>query len=144
MAKKIANPIDRHVGARIRMQRMVRRLSQTELGNEVGVTFQQVQKYENGVNRVSASRLQQFANVLKVRPDFFFEEASAKAVGNSGSRETAVIDSFISSRDSIALSKAFINIRDTKIRRSIVALVEQIAELQLRSGRPPLSQIGPC
>jgi transcriptional regulator with XRE-family HTH domain len=144
MAKKIANPIDRHVGARIRMQRMVRRLSQTELGNEVGVTFQQVQKYENGVNRVSARRLQQFANVLKVRPDFFFEEASAKAVGNSGSRETAVIDSFISSRDSIALSKAFINIRDTKIRRSIVALVEQIAELQLRSGRPPLSQIGPC
>ena len=126
------------------MQRMVRRLSQTELGNEVGVTFQQVQKYENGVNRVSARRLQQFANVLKVRPDFFFEEASAKAVGNSGSRETAVIDSFISSRDSIALSKAFINIRDTKIRRSIVALVEQIAELQLRSGRPPLSQIGPC
>jgi len=126
------------------MQRMVRRLSQTGLGNEVGVTFQQVQKYENGVNRVSASRLQQFANVLKVRPDFFFEEASAKAVGNSGSRETAVIDSFISSRDGIALSKAFINIRDTKIRRSIVALVEQIAELQLRSGRPPLSQIGPC
>jgi transcriptional regulator with XRE-family HTH domain len=144
MAKKIANPIDRHVGARIRMQRMVRRLSQTELGNEVGVTFQQVQKYENGVNRVSARRLQQFANVLKVRPDFFFEEASAKAVGNSGSRDTADIDSFISSRDSIALSKAFINIRDTKIRRSIVALVEQIAELQLRSGRPPLSQIGPC
>jgi len=129
MAKKIANPVDRHVGARIRMQRMVRRLSQTGLGNEVGVTFQQVQKYENGVNRVSASRLQQFANVLKVRPDFFFEEASAKAVGNSGSRETAVIDSFISSRDGIALSKAFINIRDTKIRRRIVALVEQIAEL---------------
>ena len=129
MAKKIANPVDRHVGARIRMQRMVRRLSQTGLGNEVGVTFQQVQKYENGVNRVSASRLQQFANVLKVRPDFFFEEASAKAVGNSGSRETAVIDSFISSRDGIALSKAFINIRDTKIRRSIVALVQQSAEL---------------
>jgi len=111
------------------MQRMVRGFSQTELGKAVAVTFQQVQKYENGVNRVSASRLQQFANVLKVRPDFFFEEASAKAVGNSGSRETAVIDSFISSRDGIALSKAFINIRDTKIRRSIVALVEQIAEL---------------
>lgn len=103
-----------------------------------------MQKYEKGVNRVSASRLQEIANVLKVRPDFFFGEASAKAVGNSGSRETAIIEGFISSRDGIALSKAFINIRDTKIRRSIVALVEQIAELQLRSGRPPLSQIGPC
>jgi len=78
---------------------------------------------------VSASRLQQIANLLKVRPDFFFEEASAKAVGNAGSRETAIIEGFISSRDGIALSKAFINIRDAKIRRSIVALVQQIAEL---------------
>jgi transcriptional regulator with XRE-family HTH domain len=129
MAKKIANPVDQRVGARIRMQRMVRGFSQTEVGKAVGVTFQQVQKYENGVNRVSASRLQQFANVLKVRPDFFFEEASAKAIGNSGSREAAIIEGFISSRDGIALSKAFINIRDTKIRRMIVALVEQIAEL---------------
>jgi transcriptional regulator with XRE-family HTH domain len=129
MAKKTANPVDQRVGARIRMQRMVRGFSQTEVGKAVGVTFQQVQKYENGVNRVSASRLQLFANVLKVRPDFFFEEASAKAVGNAGSRETAIIEGFISSRDGIALSKAFINIRDTKIRRRIVALVEQIAEL---------------
>jgi transcriptional regulator with XRE-family HTH domain len=129
MPNKSANPIDRHVGARIRMQRMVRGLSQTELGKAVGVTFQQVQKYEKGVNRVGASRLQQIANVLKVRPDFFFEEASAKAVGNSGSRETAIIEGFISSRDGIALSKAFTNIRDSKIRLRIVALVEQIAEL---------------
>jgi transcriptional regulator with XRE-family HTH domain len=129
MPNKSANPIDRHVGARIRMQRMVRGLSQTELGKAVGVTFQQVQKYEKGVNRVGASRLQQIANVLKVRPDFFFEEASAKAVGNSGSRETAIIEGFISSRDGIALSKAFTNIRDSKIRLRIVALVEQVAEL---------------
>jgi len=129
MPNKSANPIDRHVGARIRMQRMVRGLSQTELGKAVGVTFQQVQKYEKGVNRVGASRLQQIANVLKVKPDFFFEEASAKAVGNSGSRETAIIEGFISSRDGIALSKAFTNVRDSKIRRRIVALVEQIAEL---------------
>jgi transcriptional regulator with XRE-family HTH domain len=128
MPNKNANPIDRYVGAWIRMQRMVRGLSQTELGKTVGVTFQQVQKYEKGVNRVGASRLQQIA-VLKVRPDFFFEEASAKAVGNSGSGQTAIIEGFISSRDGIALSKAFINIRDTKIRRFIIALVEQIAEL---------------
>ena len=129
MRIKSADPIDRHVGTRIRMQRMISGLSQTALGKAVGVTFQQVQKYEKGVNRVGASRLQQIANVLKVRPDFFFAETSAKAVGNAGSKEIANIEGFISSRDGIALSKAFINITDTKIRRSIVALVEQIAEL---------------
>jgi transcriptional regulator with XRE-family HTH domain len=112
-------------------------LALASLGKALGVTFQQVQKYEKGVNRVSASRLQQIAKVLKVKPDFFFEEALGKDVGNSGSREMAIIDGFISSRDGIALSKAFVNIRDTKIRHSIVALVEQIAELQLRSGRLP-------
>ena len=111
------------------MQRMVRGFSQTELGKAVGVTFQQVQKYEKGVNRVGASRLQQIANVLKVAPDFFFDGASVKAVGNSGSKETAVIERFISSRDGIALSKAFSNIGDAKTRRSIVALVERIAEV---------------
>ena|ERR1700733_5034813 len=129
MAKKIVNPVDRHVGTRIRMQRMARGFSQTELGKAVGVTFQQVQKYEKGVNRVGASRLQQIANALKVRPDFFFEGASGKAVGNSGSREAAIIEDFIFSRDGVALSKAFINISEAKMRRSIVALIEQIAEL---------------
>ena len=69
MVTKSENAIDRHVGARIRMQRIVRDISQTELGNAVGVSFQQVQKYEKGVNRVSASRLQRIANVLKVAPE---------------------------------------------------------------------------
>jgi transcriptional regulator with XRE-family HTH domain len=128
MQKKNANPTDLHVGARIRMQRMVRGFSQTELGRAVGVTFQQVQKYEKAVNRVSASRLQRIANVLKVAPDFFFDGASAKAV-NSGSKEVTVIDQFISSRDGVALSHAFTRIRDAKIRRSIVLLVEQIAQV---------------
>jgi transcriptional regulator with XRE-family HTH domain len=105
MAKKIANPVDQHVGARIRMQRMVRGFSQTELGKAVGVTFQQVQKYEKGTNRVSASRLQRVANVLEVTPDFFFEGAPAKVVGNSGSKEVTIIDEFISSRDGVALSR---------------------------------------
>jgi transcriptional regulator with XRE-family HTH domain len=128
MVTKTINAVDRHVGARIRMQRMVGGLSQTKLGKAVGITFQQVQKYEKGTNRVSASRLQQIANVLEVTPDFFFDGASAKAVGKSGSKEAAVIDEFVSSRDGIALSQAFTRIRDVKIRRSIVLLVEQIAQ----------------
>jgi transcriptional regulator with XRE-family HTH domain len=126
--KKSVNPIDRHVGARIRMQRMVRGFSQTELGEAVGVTFQQVQKYEKGVNRVSASRLQRIADALEVTPEFFFDGASAKAVGSPSSKEVTTIDEFISSRDGVALSRAFTRIPDAKIRRSIVLLVEQISQ----------------
>ena len=74
MTIKNATPIDRHVGARIRMQRMVRGVSQTELGTAVGVSFQQVQKYEKAANRVSTSRLQLIANTLKVAADFFSTE----------------------------------------------------------------------
>ena len=110
------------------MQRMVRGFSQTELGKAVAVTFQQVQKYEKGVNRVGASRLQQIANVLKVAPDFFFDGASAKAVTDV-SKEITLLEGFISSRDGVALSKAFTKISDQKMRRSIVSLVEQIARV---------------
>jgi transcriptional regulator with XRE-family HTH domain len=127
MAKKRANPIDRHVGARIRMQRMVRDMSQTNLGNAVGVTFQQVQKYENGTNRVAASRLQQIANALKITPEFFFEGAPTKGVNRP--KEVAVIEDFISSRDGIALSRAFTKISGAKMRRSIVFLVERLTEI---------------
>jgi transcriptional regulator with XRE-family HTH domain len=130
METKTVNAVDRHVGARVRMQRILCGFSQTDLGKAVGITFQQVQKYEKGTNRVSASRLQQIANVLEVTPDFFFDGASAKAVGKSGSREVAVIDELISSWDGVALSQAFTRIRDVKIRRSIVLLVEQIAQAQ--------------
>jgi transcriptional regulator with XRE-family HTH domain len=128
MRIKNQNPIDRHVGARIRMQRMVCGLSQTKLGKAVGVSFQQVQKYEKGVNRVGASRLQQIANVLKVAPDFFFDGASAKAVTNV-TKEITLIEEFISSRDGVALSKAFTKISHQKMRRSIISLVEQIARV---------------
>jgi len=110
------------------MQRMVCGLSQTKLGKAVGVSFQQVQKYEKGVNRVGASRLQQIANVLKVAPDFFFDGASAKAVTDV-SKEITLLEGFISSRDGVALSKAFTKISDQKMRRSIVSLVEQIARV---------------
>lgn len=127
MRVKNGNPIDQHVGARIRMQRIVRGLSQGGLGKAVGVSFQQVQKYEKGRNRIGASRLQQIASVLKVRAEFFFDGASAEGTGYSGSAETKTIERFISSRDGVALVKAFVNIRDAKTRRSIVALVEQIA-----------------
>lgn len=127
MTVKPVNPIDRNVGAHIRM---LRGLSQADIGKAVGVTFQQVQKYENGRNRIRASRLQQMAIVLKVTPEFFFDgDSSPNDVSTSGSRETAVIETFISSRDGLDLCKAFTKIGDAKTRRSFVCLVKQIAEV---------------
>jgi transcriptional regulator with XRE-family HTH domain len=141
MASRDANPIDRHVGARIRMQRLVTGMSQTTLGDKVGITFQQIQKYENGKNRVSASRLQQIANALLVAPDFFFDRVPGKAAGNySLSKESINIDEFISSRDGIALCRAFRKIGNAKTRRIIVSLVEQLVRAKgVESQSPKLT-----
>ena len=75
MVTKVPNPIDKHVGSRVRMRRMMLSMSQTTLGDELGLTFQQVQKYEKGTNRISASRLQHSAHILQVPVTFFFEGA---------------------------------------------------------------------
>ena len=75
MTKKAPNPIDKHVGSRVRMRRMMLAMSQEKLGDALGLTFQQVQKYEKGTNRIGASRLQQIANILQVPVSFFFEGA---------------------------------------------------------------------
>jgi transcriptional regulator with XRE-family HTH domain len=75
VAKKAPNPIDKHVGSRVRMRRMMLGMSQEKLGDALGLTFQQVQKYEKGTNRIGASRLQQISNILQVPVAFFFEGA---------------------------------------------------------------------
>src|SRR4030081_864162 len=75
MVKKAPNPVDRHVGSRVRMRRMMLSMSQEKLGDALGLTFQQVQKYEKGTNRIGASRLQQISNILQVPVAFFFEGA---------------------------------------------------------------------
>src|ERR1700754_4961781 len=77
MAKKAPNPTDKHVGSRVRMRRMMLGMSQEKLGDALGLTFQQVQKYEKGANRIGASRLQQIAQILQVPVSFFFEGARA-------------------------------------------------------------------
>src|ERR671914_1569018 len=82
LTKKAPNPIDRHVGSRVRMRRMIVGMSQEKLGESLGLTFQQVQKYEKGTNRIGASRLQQISKVLGVPIEFFFE--GAPNVGSLG------------------------------------------------------------
>jgi transcriptional regulator with XRE-family HTH domain len=132
LAKKAPNPTDKHVGARVRMRRMMLSMSQEKLGDALGLTFQQVQKYEKGTNRIGASRLQQISHILQVPVAFFFEGApSAQVVGRSdGVSEApspAYVSDFLATSDGLALTKAFMRIDDSKLRRRIVDLVEQIA-----------------
>jgi transcriptional regulator with XRE-family HTH domain len=129
MAKKAPNPIDKHVGSRVRMRRMMLSMSQEKLGDALGLTFQQVQKYEKGTNRIGASRLQQIANILQVPPAFFFEGAphTSHSSGMSEAPSPAYVSDFLATSDGLSLTKSFMKIKSSKLRRRIVDLVEQIA-----------------
>ena len=131
---KEPNPVDRHVGNRLRMQRILSNMSQEKLGEALGITFQQVQKYEKGVNRISASRLQQISHILNVPPSFFFQNApgrtsnSPESPGFSDiSTSQYVVDS-LSTSEGLQLNRAFARIREPKTRKRIVELVTTIAD----------------
>lgn len=129
-----ANPIDVHVGSRVRLRRMILGMSQEKLGEHLGLTFQQVQKYEKGVNRIGASRLFDLANVLGVPVQFFYDEApelsSAPTSPHVGLAEPPgenyVID-FLSTREGLELNKAFAKVSDPNVRRAVVEMVRAIA-----------------
>ena len=131
--KKIPNPIDRHVGSRVRMRRVMLGMSQEKLGDALGLTFQQVQKYEKGTNRIGASRLQQISRTLDVPPAFFFEgapsfEAIAKPEpGFSEDSNPAYVADFLSTPEGLHLNLAFARIHDPKVRKRIVDLVSSLA-----------------
>ena len=129
-AKKAPNPIDKHVGSRVRMRRMMLSMSQEKLGDALGLTFQQVQKYEKGTNRIGASRLQQISHILQVPVAFFFEGAPNLSGQPDGMKEApspAYVSDFLATSDGLALTKAFMRIKEQKLRRRIVDLVEEIA-----------------
>jgi transcriptional regulator with XRE-family HTH domain len=130
--KKIPNPIDRHVGSRVRLRRMLLGVSQEKLGEALGLTFQQIQKYEKGTNRISASRLQNIAKILGVQVSFFFEGAPLgdAVAGGGGMAESAgpgYVADFLSTSEGVQLNKAFIRITDPKVRRRVIDLVESLA-----------------
>jgi transcriptional regulator with XRE-family HTH domain len=127
--RKSPNPTDKYVGARVRMRRMMLSMSQEKLGDALGLTFQQVQKYEKGSNRIGASRLQHIAQILQVPVSFFFEGGPATdgPRGASEHASPAYVSEFLASRDGLTLIKSFMTIKDKKLRRCIVALVEEIA-----------------
>jgi transcriptional regulator with XRE-family HTH domain len=108
------------------MQRLVLGLSQEKLGDALGLSFQQVQKYEKGSNRISASRMQQIANFLQVTPEFIFDGLSSQSADNAPT--SSYVNEFIASRDGVALAKAFMRLKSATLKRAIVHLVEELAE----------------
>ena len=133
---KKPNPIDVHVGARVRLRRNMLNMSQEKLGESMGLTFQQVQKYEKGTNRIGASRLWKLSQVLSVPVSFFFDEmvgltqTSSVDRGQRGFAEPEAenqITEFLTSRDGIDLNRAFLQIKDAKQRRSVIELVRVMA-----------------
>ena len=129
MPKKQANPIDIQVGNRVRIRRMLIGMSQERLGDLLGLTFQQVQKYEKGVNRIGAGRLFEVARILNVPVDFFYEGVNG-AGGQPGvaEGESAPVMEFVSSGEGLQLSLAFMKIKDAKVRKRVLDLVKSLAE----------------
>jgi transcriptional regulator with XRE-family HTH domain len=112
------------------MRRLMLEMSQEKLGEALGLTFQQIQKYEKGTNRIGASRIQQISNILQIPVSFLFEGAPGNSVDGEGFDEAspAYVADFLATSEGLALTRAFTRIADAKIRRTIVDLVEQIAE----------------
>jgi transcriptional regulator with XRE-family HTH domain len=129
--RKSPDPTDIHVGKRVRMRRLMLKMSQGDLASSAGITFQQVQKYEKGANRISSSRLQQFANVLDVSISYFFEDqplASKKSRGDDPeNRQARLLSDFMATKDGLALANAFHQIRSRGLRLSVVHLVEHLS-----------------
>jgi transcriptional regulator with XRE-family HTH domain len=136
--KKVPNPIDRHVGSRVRMRRVMLGMSQEKLGDSLGLTFQQVQKYEKGTNRIGASRLQQISRTLDVPPAFFFEgapmldavprEEATQQIGVAEEASSSYVSDFLSTSEGLHLNMAFARIQDAKVRKRIIDLVVALAE----------------
>jgi transcriptional regulator with XRE-family HTH domain len=126
MAKKSPDPVDIEVGRRIRIQRMARGMSQTELGKRIGVTFQQVQKYEKGANRVGAGRLTRIATVLEVSVSTFF--GASGVLGDQSTSTAGHSDlEYLIQPGALRLLRAYGQIRPGALQRSIVVLVEKLA-----------------
>jgi len=126
MSKRDPNYIDRHVGNRVRMRRLLIGMSQEKLGELLGITFQQVQKYEKGSNRVSASRLYYLGQILGVPVQFFFDELP-EAGNQPGMSEVGMTD-LLSSSEVSQLARAFSEISDPVARRAIMGMVKQFAD----------------
>jgi transcriptional regulator with XRE-family HTH domain len=130
LPKKQANPIDAQVGNRLRLRRMMIGMSQERLGELLGLTFQQVQKYEKGVNRIGAGRLFEIARILGVPIFYFYESVSEQLANAPGFAETESppVLEFVSSGEGLQLSLAYMRIKDPKVRKRVLDLVKSLSE----------------
>lgn len=126
------NPVDAHVGSRLRLRRTLMGMSQEKLGEAVGLTFQQIQKYEKGANRIGASRLFQFSRILEVPPSFFFDDMPGEVAGGpvkgvaepegEGFRHDPM-----SKRETLELVRAYYRITDRSVRKRLFELIKAVA-----------------
>lgn len=133
--KKLPNPVDVHVGARLRMRRMFVGMSQEKLGGHLGLTFQQVQKYEKGLNRIGASRLYAISRILGTPVQYFFDDMPATMPTSHPVSETATgtpsntpVAEFLATSEGVALNVAFSKIADPETRKRLADLVRTLAE----------------
>jgi transcriptional regulator with XRE-family HTH domain len=127
MGKRIRDPRDTEIAKRVRALRLERGLSQTELGEVLGVTFQQVQKYERGTNRISAGRLYRIAEVLDVPVSFFYEGFDGRG-SERGLHSTDIEFGFLQTSGAMRLIRAYSRITDSGIRQKLLLLTEQLAD----------------
>lgn len=130
MSAKVPNPIDAYVGSRVRTRRLMLGMSQERLAEQIGVTFQQVQKYEKGTNRIGASRLQAIASVLAVQVAFFFQQDNSQPLNTDGLGAINGLEDlseFLTSKEGLNLNKAFMKINDPSIRQSVLTLIKSLA-----------------
>ena len=142
MLAKSPNPVDVYVGQRVRMRRIEIRMSQEFLGEQIGLTFQQIQKYEKGTNRIGASRIQQIGKVLKVPASFFFDGAPGGWEGEASSQTSPALLEVLGTREGQILINSFVRVTDAEIRRSFVCLIERTATL-IDSKPPKPRRSGP-
>jgi len=140
--KKSPSPIDRHIGARIRARRTLIGMSQEKLGEALGLTFQQVQKYEKGTNRVGSGRLQEIGDILGVQVTYFFDGQEGERKHKDGSPVVQEIEEFLSQKDSIELVSAFNAITDATIRRALINMARASAGLDKSDGAASLTARG--
>ncbi len=130
MSAKVPNPIDAYVGSRVRTRRLMLGMSQERLAEQIGVTFQQVQKYEKGTNRIGASRLQAIAGVLAVPVAFFFQQDNSQPLNTEGLGAINGLEDlsdFLTSKEGLNLNKAFMKINDPSVRQSVLTLIKSLA-----------------
>ena len=137
MIKSSPDPVDIHVGARVRLRRTLLGMSQEKLGKALGLTFQQVQKYERGANRIGSSRLFQLSRILDVPVSFFFDEmvteTTKKADGMAESNKQVFEVDKLSRRETLELVRAYYKITDPSVRKKIFEMVKAVGNSAIGS-----------